>query len=81
MHLRGEVVDTLDIPLARRKGIPADLQECIDIEHIPYREQREESSRLRQLFLLPSGGFVITHHDQTALRMQSMPVLTAKLCP
>ncbi len=79
LNLRGEVVDTLDIPVARRKGVPADLRERIDIEHMPYREQLEGSSRLRQLFPLPGGGFVFTHHDQTALRMQPMPVLTAKV--
>lgn len=78
LNLRGEVLDTLDIPVARRKGVPTDLRERIDIEHIPYREQLEESSRLRQLFPLPGGGFVFTHHDQTALQMEP-PVLTAKV--
>ena len=79
LNLRGEVADTLDIPVARRKGVPADLRERIDIEPMPYREQLEGSSRLRQLFPLPGGGFVFTHHDQTALRMQPMPVLTANV--
>ena len=78
LNLRGEVVDTAAIPAARRKGVPADLRERIDIERIPYREQLEESSRLRQLFPRPGGGFLFTHHDQTALRMEPMPVLTAK---
>ena len=79
LNLRGEAVDTLDIPVARRKGVPADLRERIDIERIPYREQLEESSRLRQLFPRPGGGFLFTHHDQTALQMEPMPVLTAKV--
>ena len=79
LNLRGEVVDTGDIPVARRKGVPADLRERIDIENIPFREQLEGSSRLRQLFPLPGGGFVFTHHDQTALQLQPMPVLTAKV--
>ena len=79
LNLRGEVVDTLDIPVARRKGVPANLRERIDIEHSPFREQLEESSRLRQLFPIPGGGFAFTHHDQTALRMEPMPVLTAKV--
>ena len=78
LNLRGEVLDTVDIPVARRKGVPADLRERIDIEHIPFREQLEESSRLRQLFPRPGGGFLFTHHDQTALKMEPMPVLTAK---
>jgi len=78
LNPRGEVLDTLDIPVARRKGVPTDLRERIDIEHIPYREQLEGSSRLRQLFPLPGGGFVFTHHDQTALQMEP-PVLTAKV--
>ena len=78
LNLRGEVVDTADIPVARRKGVPADLRERIDIERIPGREQLEGSSRLRQLFPRPGGGFLFTHHDQTALKMEPMPVLTAK---
>ena len=78
LNLRGEVVDTADIPVARRKGVPADLRERIDLEHMPGREQLEGSSRLRQLFPRPGGGFLFTHHDQTALRMEPMPVLTAK---
>ena len=78
LNLRGEVVDTANIPVARRKGVPADLRERIDIENIPFREQLEGSSRLRQLFPRPTGGFVFTHHDQTALKMEPMPVLTAK---
>ena len=64
--------------MARRKGVPADLRERIDIERIPGREQLEESSQLRQLFPRPGGGFLFTHHDQTALKMEPMPVLTAK---
>lgn len=78
LNLRGEVVDTAAIPVARRKGVPADLRERIDIEHMPGREQLEGSSRLRQLFPRPGGGFLFTHHDQTALKMRPMPVLTAK---
>ncbi len=78
LNLLGEVVDTLDIPVARRKGVPADIRERIDIEHIPFREQLEGSSQLRQLFPLPDGGFVFTHHDQTALQIEP-PVLTAKV--
>lgn len=78
LNLRGEVVDTADIPVARRKGVPADLRERIDIERIPGRQQLEGSSQLRQLFPRPGGGFLFTHHDQTALRMEPMPVLTAK---
>ena len=27
----------------------------------------------------PGGGFLFTHHDQTALKMEPMPVLTAKV--
>ncbi len=78
LNLRGEVVDTAAIPVARRKGVPADLRERIDIEHMPGREQLEGSSRLRQLFPRAGGGLLFTHHDQTALRMEPMPVLTAK---
>ena len=78
LNLRGEVLDTVNIPVARRKGVPADLRERIDIEHIPFREQLEGSSRLRQLFPRTGGGFLFTHHDQKALKMEPMPVLTAK---
>ncbi len=78
LNLRGEVLDSVDIPVARRKGVPADLRDRIDIERIPFREQLEESSQLRQLFPRPGGGFLFTHHDQTALKMEPMPVLTAK---
>ena len=79
LNLRGEVVDTANIPVARRKGVPADIRERIDIERIPFRERLEGSSQLRQLFPRPGGGFVFTHHDQTALKMEPMPVLTAKV--
>ncbi len=79
LNLRGEVVDTANIPVARRKGVPADLRERIDIRRIPFRERLEGNSRLRQLFPRPGGGFVFTHHDQTALKMEPMPVLTAKV--
>ncbi len=79
LNMRGQVVDTADIPVARRKGVPADLRERIDIERIPFRERLENSSQLRQLFPRPGGGFLFTHHDQTALKMEPMPVLTAKV--
>ena len=39
----------------------------------------ENSSQLRQLFARPGGGFLFTHHVQTALKMEPMPVLTAKV--
>ena len=79
LNMRGEVVDTADIPVVRRKGVPANLRERIDIERVSFRERLENSSRLRQLFTRPDGGFVFTHHDQTALQMEPMPVLTAKV--
>lgn len=79
LNMQGEVVDTADIPVVRRKGVPTGLRERIDIERIPFRERLEGSSRLRQLFPRPGGGFVFTHHDQTALKMEPMPVLTAKV--
>ena len=79
LNLRGEVLDTADIPVARRKGVPVDLRERIDIERIPFRERLEGSSQLRQLFPRPGGGFVFTHHDQIALQMEPMPVLTANV--
>ena len=79
LNMQGEVMDTADIPVVRRKGVPADLRERIDSERIPFRERLEENSRLRQLFPRPNGGFVFTHHDQTALKMEPMPVLTAKV--
>lgn len=79
LNTRGEVVDTADVPVLRRKGVPADLRERIDIEIIPFRDVLENSSQLRQLFVRPGGGFVFTHHDQTALKMEPMPVLTAKV--
>ena len=79
LNMRGEVVDTADVPVVRRKGVPADLRERIDIEVIPFREVLENSSQLRQLFVRPEGGFLFTHHDQTALKMEPMPVLTAKV--
>ena len=79
LNMRGEVIDTADIPVAQRKGVPPDLRERIDIERIPFRERLENSSGLRQLFPRPGGGFVFTHHDDTALKMEPMPVLTARV--
>jgi len=79
LNMRGEVIDTADIPVVRRKGVPSDLRERIDIERIPFRERLENSSNLRQLFPRPGGGFLFTHHDETALKMEPMPVLTAKV--
>ena len=78
LNMRGEVVDTADVPVVRRRGVPADLREQVDLEHMPFREVLEISSRLRQLQARPGGGFHFTHHDQTALAMEAMPVLTAK---
>ena len=71
--------ETADIPVARRKGVPPDLRERIYIERIPFREQLENSSGLRQLSPRPGGGFLFTHHDDTALKMEPMPVLTARV--
>ena len=79
LNTRGEVVDTADVPVVRRKGVPPDFRERIDVDLLPFREVLESSSHLRQLFARPGGGFVFTHHDQTALRMEPMPVLTAKV--
>jgi len=79
LNMRGEVIDTADIPVVRRKGVPSDLRERIDIERIPYREQLENGSNLRQLFPRPGGGFLFTHHDDTALKMEPMPMLTARV--
>ncbi len=79
LNMRGEVVDTADVPVVRRQGVPADLREQIDIEHMPFREVLENNSRLRQLRARPGGGFHFTHHDQTVLAMEAMPVLTAKV--
>ncbi len=59
--------------------MPADLREQIDIERIPFREWLEGSSQLRQLSPRPDGGFVFTHHDQTALKLEPMPILTARV--
>ena len=56
LNIQGEVVDTADIPVVRRKGVPSDLRERIDIEHIPFRDQLENSSQLRQLF--PRGDYI-----------------------
>ena len=79
LNMRGDVVDTADVPVVRRQGVPADLRERIDIERIGFRAILENSSRLRQLAARPGGGFLFTHHDQRALKMEPMPVLTARV--
>jgi hypothetical protein len=79
LNMEGRVVDTADIPVVRRQGVPPNFREMVDIQDIPYRDVLESTSHLRQLAPRPKGGFVFTHHDHTILKLNPMPVLTAKI--
>ena len=73
----GEALDTLDIPVVRRLGVPKKVRELLDVKRIDQKEIFEGFSRLRQLHTLPDGRVAFTHHDQHALKLAPMPVLTA----
>ena len=60
----GQVVDTLDPPAVRRRGVPGDIQERLD--SYEFRGSAHEiSSGLEGLYRLSDGATVVFHHDAT----------------
>lgn len=74
---RGEVRDTIAIPIRRRKGVPANVRELLDVKRLGQKETLEDFSRLRQLHTLSDGSVIFTHHDQHVLKLEPTPVLSA----
>jgi len=74
----GNVLETIDIPVVRRRGVPENLRYLYDVEGATGRERITINSRLRQLHTLPDGGLAFTHHDQEILSLDGpMPVIAA----
>lgn len=59
----GRVVDTLDVPVSRRRGVPEDVQETIDDAKISARDLFRTASALDQVFRRADGSLVLVHHD------------------
>lgn len=64
----GQVVDTLSLPVARRRGVPDDV-----IERYRTGEWREANSELTGLHTLPQGGLAFVHHDVEVLSRDGPP--------
>lgn len=79
LGLDGSVLDTLDIPIVRRRGVPPNVRDLFDVERLDLRERMERTSRLRQLHTLPDGTIGFTHHDQTVITLTPTPVLAASV--
>ena len=73
----GEVLDTINIPVRQRNGVPPNIRELLDVHRISQKETLEKFSRLRQLHTLSDGSIVFTHHDQRVLKLEPVPVLSA----
>ncbi|MBA4158832.1 MAG: hypothetical protein H0X65_15335 [Gemmatimonadetes bacterium] len=71
-------MDTLDLPVVRRRGSPENLRYLYDVEGATGRERITINSNLRQLHTLPDGGLAFTHHDQEILSLDGpVPVVAA----
>jgi len=75
----GAVVDTIDIPVLRRLGVPDDIRERMDVGRMGLEEQITSYSRLRQLYVFPDGRVAFTHHDQKAIRLRPFPIIAARV--
>jgi hypothetical protein len=79
LALDGNVLDTLRLPVVRRRGVPADIREQFDVDLIGFRERLELNSGLMQLHVLPDGGLAFTHHDRQVLTLTPMPTMAAEV--
>lgn len=76
--LEGIVVDTLELPTVRRRGVPENLRHLYDVERISTSERLTLHSRLRQLHTLPDGGIAFVHNDQEIISDDGpLPVMAA----
>lgn len=73
----GAVLDSVEIPAVRRRGVPPNIRELLDVQRIGLRQRIELAAYLRQLHRLPDGSFAFTHHEQRVLKLEPMPVLAA----
>jgi hypothetical protein len=58
----GDVVDTLHVPVARRRGVPPNIVAIVD-DRDPDVRPHDASSSLDHLFRRPDGSLVLIHHD------------------
>ena len=72
----GELVDTLDPPKARRRGVPEDIQQLLD-SHDFRGSAHEVSSGMEGLYRLADGTTVVFHHDATLEGEQPLGTITA----
>lgn len=77
--LDGSIVDTLDIPAARRRGVPANLRELYDLDPVGLKSDRLTLfSYLSQLHTRPDGSLAFTHFDREILSEDGpLPVMVA----
>lgn len=74
----GEVLDTLDPPSARRRGVPDDIQERLD-DPAFRGSPHSVSSILRGLYRLSDGTTAVFHHDATLKGEQPHGTITADI--
>lgn len=60
----GEVLDTIDIPTRRRRGVPDDVVRRLDEVSSSFPEMFSLISALFHMHRLPNGDFALVHHDQ-----------------
>ncbi len=73
----GQVLDTVDLPVLRRRGVPEDIRYRFDVENIGFEERLELNSALIQLRATSDGRLMFTHHDRQVIDLLPMPVMTA----
>lgn len=62
--LEGEVLDTLGLPRALRRGVPENAHDRIDNDmSIDFRERVEMLSTLHGLYRMTDGSTAVIHHD------------------
>ena len=74
----GQVVDTLDPPAVRRRGVPDDIQQLLDSYDFRGRPH-EVSSGLEGLYRMSDGAIVVFHHDATLEGEQPHGTITADI--
>jgi len=74
----GQVVDTVDPPAVRRRGVPDDIQQRLD--SYEFRGNAHEiSSGLEGLYRLSDGATVVFHHDATLKGEPPHGIITADI--
>jgi len=75
----GTVLDTVDLPVVRRRGVPENIRYLFDVENISFRERLELNSALMQMHAIGDGRLAFTHHDRHVLELLPMPIMAAEV--